>query len=172
MEHEDDEDDAPLSRTAIRNARRAAIDATRGVVEAVADLPAERYAAIEMDAGLRREIDIARDLKASGARNRQIAFVAKRISDVDVEALQAHLAGFEAQDEAEKAVDAALEEWRARIVAEGDEAIEALLAIKPQADRQRLRQLARRAQDASGGAKARRAIFKALRALWDDDGPG
>jgi len=59
-----------------------------------------------------------------------------------------------------------LERWRGRLVAEGDEAVEAFLAKHPDGDRQRLRQLVRLVNGASTPEKAKRAsreLFAALR---------
>lgn len=61
-----------------------------------------------------------------------------------------------------------LEKMRDRVVAEGDKAINDVMALHPKADRQKLRQLARQAkkeQEGNKPPKAYREIFQYLKAL-------
>ncbi len=151
-------------------ARRAVIEATRAVVEAAAALPAERYDRLALSPELRNEINIVRNLKASGARNRQVAHIAKGLSDARQVELQSALESFAADDAALLAHEVKLNDWRDRLIADGDPAIEALVKICPRADRQRLRQLTRQARDGDGAAKARRTLFKVVRAAFESKG--
>ena len=57
------------------------------------------------------------------------------------------------------------ERWLTRIVEEGDSAVEALITAYPEADRQRLRLLARSASQGSAANKAKRARRELLRAI-------
>ena len=61
----------------------------------------------------------------------------------------------------------ALEQWRDRLLAEGDDALAAFVETYPEADRARLRQLmraaARHAPDSEAARKAGRQLFQALR---------
>lgn len=59
----------------------------------------------------------------------------------------------------------ALERWRERLMAEGDAALQALFEAHPQADRQRLRLLVRRARAAGDPAAQRRRARELWRAL-------
>jgi len=64
-----------------------------------------------------------------------------------------------------------LEAWRERLIAEGDAALDELLAQHPSADRQHLRQLARNARaerDRDRPVQAYRELFRALRELFAD----
>lgn len=160
----DDDSERP-SRSAKRRAARDALHASRDVVAALAALSAERYDALPLDPDLRREIDIARRLGASGARQRQIASIAKRIDDGEQSSLERMLRGFQREDLRAKAHDAMLEAWRRRLIEEGDVALEDLLSLRPDADRVRLRILARDAREPDD-VKARRALYRALRALF------
>ena len=65
-----------------------------------------------------------------------------------------------------------LEQLRDRIVEEGDAAISDAMELYPNADRQRLRQLARQAakeKKAGKPAKSYREIFQVLKALSDEE---
>jgi ribosome-associated protein len=62
----------------------------------------------------------------------------------------------------------ALERWRDRLIAEGDQALEAFVALYPETDRQHLRGLVRHAQHEAAHNKppaAARKVFKYIRTL-------
>ena len=61
-----------------------------------------------------------------------------------------------------------LEQWRERLLAQGDDALQALLQVCPDADRQRLRQMvrsARKEREQEQPPAAQRKLFKYLREL-------
>jgi len=85
-------------------------------------------------------------ITANIAHKRQLAFLAKQMRREDDEVLDAIRDALDEDGEAARREVAAMhriENWRERLLAEGDTALAALLDEYPQADRQRLRQLAR-----------------------------
>ncbi|WP_408953217.1 ribosome biogenesis factor YjgA [Lysobacter sp. Hz 25] len=85
-------------------------------------------------------------ITANIAHKRQLAFLAKQMRREDDEVLEAIRDALDEDGEAARREVAAMhriENWRERLLAEGDTALAALLDEYPQADRQRLRQLAR-----------------------------
>ena len=79
--------------------------------------------------------------------------------DIDVEALDLHLAG----ETPAAALGRDVERWRQRIVRDGDPAIQAFLDEHPGADRQQLRALTRAAVAAGGVGKPFRDLYVTLR---------
>jgi ribosome-associated protein len=66
-----------------------------------------------------------------------------------------------------------VEQWRDRLIAQGDDALNALLAECPHADRQRLRHLARQAKverEQNKPLHAYRDLFRELRELLEGNG--
>jgi len=114
-------------------------------------------------------IEQLRRCKPGPGHKRQKQFLGKLLRSDD-----ALLAAIRATDEA-LALEArrresqlqTLEQWRERLLAEGDEALTDFLQTWPQADRARLRQLIRAARkhepDSAGAKKAARQLFQALR---------
>jgi ribosome-associated protein len=85
-------------------------------------------------------------ITANIAHKRQLAFLAKQMRREDDAVLEAIRDALDEDGEAARREVAAMhriENWRERLLAEGDAALAALLDEYPQADRQRLRQLAR-----------------------------
>lgn len=132
------------------------------------------------DDELTEAVALARRLKSSGAKNRQIRHVARLLLQVDEQPILAHLDACEQGHGDDVALLHAAERWRDRVVAEGAAAIEAFIAEFPAAERERqhLRQLARQAaKDVAAGkpAKSRRTIYRTLKpylAAEGDDSEG
>ena len=102
------------------------------------------------------------------AKRRQLQYIGKLMRQVDPEPIQAELDRLRNKHSQATAELHKLEEMRDRIITEIDPAIEEVMGEHPDADRQRLRQLARQAQKEKGGnkpPKASREIFQILKAL-------
>ena len=112
------------------------------------------------------------------ARKRQLQFLAKQMRREDDETLHAIRDALDAGGEAARQETALLhriETWRERLLEDGDEALAALLAEHPQADRQQLRQLVRNVHAERKKGKpphAFRELFRLLRELHAEDPSG
>ncbi|MCW8333155.1 ribosome biogenesis factor YjgA [Vibrio paucivorans] len=106
------------------------------------------------------------------ARRRQLQYIGKLMRNEDPEPLQAALDKVRNKHSQATAELHKLEQLRDRIVEEGDSAIAEAVEQYPQADRQRLRQLARQAnkeKKAGKPAKAYREIFQVLKELNEEE---
>ncbi|QXO17711.1 MULTISPECIES: ribosome biogenesis factor YjgA [Vibrio] len=104
------------------------------------------------------------------ARRRQLQYIGRLMRNIDPEPLQAALDKLRNKHSQSSAVLHKLEQLRDRVVEEGDSAIEDVMEMYPEADRQRLRQLARQAKkekQANKAPKASREIFQVLKVLND-----
>ncbi|HHA2616989.1 TPA: ribosome biogenesis factor YjgA [Stenotrophomonas maltophilia] len=116
-------------------------------------------------------LPIPEDLLPHIAHKRQLAFLAKHMRREEEATLDAIRDALDANSETgrrEVAMMHRVEDWRERLLAEGDKALAALLDDYPQADRQQLRTLVRNAQAEKAKNKPPRAyreIFQVLRAL-------
>ncbi len=106
------------------------------------------------------------------ARRRQLQFIGKLMRNIDPEPIQAALDKVRNKHSQQTAILHKLEKLRDDVVEKGDEAIAEVMELYPQADRQRLRQLARQAakeKQAGKPAKAYREIFQILKELNDEE---
>jgi len=142
--------------------------ALQAMGEELVELPAAKLAKIPMPDELAEAVSLARKIKARGGRKRQLQYIGKVMRSIDAEPIAQALDELKNAAGKEAAKFHRLEQWRDRLVAEGDAALGELLDEFPGADRQHLRQLVRNAQRevASNKApKAAREIFRYLRDL-------
>ncbi len=102
------------------------------------------------------------------ARRRQLQYIGKLMRTIDPEPIQAALDKYNNKHAQATIVLHKLEQLRDKVVAEGDSAIEEVMELYPQADRQRLRLLARQAakeKNSTKPPKASREIFQVLKEL-------
>ncbi len=116
------------------------------------------------------EIARVRAIRPSGARKRQLKFCLKQLRDVDLAPVEAYLDDRRARQLAVNQAFHRLEQWRDRLIEEGDGVIGELRETWPQLDRQHLRQLARdarREREHGKPAGAGRRLFRHLRELME-----
>ena len=151
MAIDEDHDDGLGGRS---RTRREVTEGNRWAKVLCALRPAQLAAAPIPDE-IREEVALHGRLTSARARNRQARLVDKLVRQLEPERV-AELDRFLADPDR---ASAEIDRWCDRIVAEGDAALDAFLALHPSADRQRLRQLARNARGAPG---RRRALREAL----------
>lgn len=139
--------------------------------ERLASLTDAQLARLPVPDALLAHILETRRITSHIARKRQLAFLAKQMRREDEATLEAIRDALDAQGERARREAAAMhrvEAWRERLLADGDEALASLVDAHPEADRQRLRQLIRNAQQERAKGKpphAYRELFRELKAL-------
>ncbi|MDD1782217.1 ribosome-associated protein [Enterovibrio sp. ZSDZ35] len=106
------------------------------------------------------------------ARRRQLQLIGKMMRSRDPEPIQAALDLLNNKHSQQSIELKKIEKMRDRVVADGDKAINDVVAAHPSADRQKLRQLARQAKkelESNKPPKASREIFQILKALKAED---
>ncbi|WP_434358304.1 ribosome-associated protein [Parasalinivibrio latis] len=124
-----------------------------------------------LDDDLRTAIKDAQRFK-NEARRRQLQFIGKLMRNRDPEPIQAALDKLRNKHAQATIALQKLEVLRDRIVEEGDKAINDAMNLYPNADRQRLRTLARQAAKEKAGnkpPKAYREIFQILKAEMESE---
>lgn len=142
--------------------------ALQAMGEELVELPAAKLAKIPMPDALAEAVALARKIKARGGRKRQLQYIGKVMRSIDAEPIAQALDALKNAAGKEAAKFHRLEQWRDRLVAEGDTALGELLNEFPTAERQHLRQLIRNAQREAANnkpPKAAREIFRYLRDL-------
>ncbi|MGS2723737.1 ribosome biogenesis factor YjgA [Porticoccus sp. GXU_MW_L64] len=134
--------------------------------ETLVELPEKQLEKITLPDNLDDAIQLARRLKHREGRRRQLQFIGKLMRDIDVTEIRQQLEQFDQQSRAFRQQFHQLEQWRDRLVAEGDSALNEWMAEHPETDRQQIRQLIRQAQKEQSQNKAptaSRKLFKVLR---------
>ncbi|HAI48328.1 MAG TPA: ribosome-associated protein [Stenotrophomonas sp.] len=150
--------------------RRAALDVL-ALGEKLVSLTPAQLARLPVPEDLLPHIAEAKRITAHIAHKRQLAFLAKHMRREDDAVLDAIRDALDANSDTSRREVATMhrvEDWRERLMKDGDKALGALLDEYPQADRQQLRTLVRNAQADRAKNKPPRAyreIYQVLRTL-------
>ena len=144
--------------------------AAQDLGEALIALREADLAALQLPAALLEAVREARRIRSRAATVRQRQYIGKLMRQIDPEPIRHALAARSEQDAQETQRFKRAEHWRARLVGEGDAALEALAALHPDLDRSHWAALAAaaRTEQPAGAARqgpAGRALFRALRGL-------
>lgn len=165
-----DEDTGEFRGDSRSQQRRAALEVLSLGEKLVALTPAQ-LAKLPVPESLIPHIAETKRITSHIAHKRQLAFLAKQMRREDDATLDAIREAMDVNSDSARREVAAMhrvEDWRERLLAEGDTALAELLAEHPDADRQRLRQLIRNAKDERLKNKpphAYRELFRELREL-------
>lgn len=133
-------------------------------------LSVEAMKSIELPESLAKALDDARRIKKNSALNRQLQYIGKLMRNIDVEPIREQYLKLTNHYGQDVKKFHHIEEWRDRLLAEGDKALEDLLNEAPNADRQHLRQLIRQSAKETKlnkPPKSAREIFKYLKTLLE-----
>ncbi len=149
--------------------RREALEVL-ALAEKLVALTETQLAKLPVPEALLPHIREAKRITAHIAHKRQLAYLAKQMRREDEDALEALRDALDENGEAARREVAAMhrvENWRERLLADGDAALAELLDEYPHADRQRLRQLVRNTLDERKRNKPPHAFRELYRELRD-----
>ncbi len=113
--------------------------------ESLIDMPESELAKLALPDQLLDAVLDAKKMSKRGALHRQKQFIGKVMRRIDATPLREALAQRENRARAAAARFHVVEQWRDRLIREGDTALEKFIDEKPAADRQHIRQLIRSA---------------------------
>lgn len=131
--------------------------------EMLVELTPSEVDKLNLDARLSEAINTARGLKNHEARRRQLQYIGKLMRNVDAKPIEEAINKIQSQHHQFDRQFHHVEQWRDKLLTEGDNQLQAFLMQYPDADRQQLRQLIRSAQQNQKGAKTE--LFRLLRQL-------
>jgi ribosome-associated protein len=137
---------------------------------ALLGIPEQDWLTLNLPETLVRALRDAKQTPSHGARKRQLQFIGKLMRNIDPEPVQRYFERLRLDTRQQAQRQHALEDWRDRMLAQGDSAIDAYLSDHPGADRQQLRQLVRQAKKEQAGNKpprSSRALFRYLREVGE-----
>ncbi len=165
-----DEETGEFHDSSRKQKRRDALDVL-ALGEKLVGLTPAQLARVPVPEDLLPHIAECKRITAHIAHKRQLAFLAKHMRREEESTLDAIRDALDANSETSRREVAMLhrvEDWRERLLNDGDKALGALLEDYPQADRQQLRTLVRNAQAERAKNKPPRAfreIYQVLRGL-------
>lgn len=165
-QHDDDDEIIWVSKSEIK--RDA--EELKQLGNELVDLGKNALEKIPLDDDLRAAIELAQRIKKEG-RRRQIQLIGKMLRARDVEPIRQALDKLKNRHNQQVVLFHKLEALRDRLVEQGDEALNEVFTLYPDADRQQLRVLIRNAQKekaASKPPKSARQIFSLLRELAEN----
>ena len=160
--HEDDDIELPKSKSQLKRE----MNALQELGTAIVKLSAKDLAKIPLPDSLADAIHEARSIKSHGALRRQMQFIGRLMRDVDPEPIQHALDAIRLCGQQSTARFHAMEQWRDRLINEGQSALDEFIGQYPRADRQQMRQLMLNAtREAKQGKppKSARNLFKLIR---------
>lgn len=160
-------EEAPVSKSQ----RKREAHALQALGKALVKLTKPALSQIPLPDDLRNAIEEAQRLHQHGALKRQLQYIGKLMRQCDVEPIRAAYEKVTNSYREDVEQHHKLEQWRDRLLSEGDQALEQLLAQHADLNRQHLRQLIRAAnqEEAKGKPpKAARELFRYLREVFTD----
>ena len=136
------------------------------------ELPASELAQIPLEPRLAEAIEAARQIKIHEAKRRQLQYIGKLMRDTDLPPIEEALDKIHRKNQSSKAEFHQIERWRDKLIAEKDTALQELQEKFPTCDRQKLRQLIRKARedrDTSKNSGAETELFRYLRELLKEE---
>lgn len=155
-----------------KSQRKRDMHALQVLGQQLVELPKEQFEKITLEENLRDAIVDARHIRQHGARKRQLQYIGKIMRSIEAKPIQEQLDTLQGQSSQATQALHNIERWRDRLLKEGDNALEELVKLYQQADRQYLRQLLRNAQKemlANKTPKSTRTLFRYLRELFDQE---
>ena len=138
--------------------------------EKLVSLTPAQLAKLPIPEDLLPHIEYSKRITSHGARKRQLAFLAKHMRREEDETLQAIRDALDVTSEVNRAEVARMhrvEQWRERLLTQGDAALSDLVSQFPDADRQQLRTLVRNALAEKAKNKPPRAFRELFQVLRD-----
>ncbi len=161
----------PNAELPSKSEKKRRAHAAQDLGEALTALREPDLVALQLPAALLEAVREARRIRSRAAIARQRQYIGKLMRQIDPEPIRQALAARSEKDAQETQRFKRTEQWRERLVGEGDAAIEALAVLRPDIDRSHWATLiaAARAEQPGGAASrqgpAGRALFRALRGL-------
>ena len=160
------EDDDFISKTRRKKQMKDLQDLGAALVE----LSREQLARIDLPEDLREAVTACRGITKHEGRRRQMQYIGKIMRNIDAGPIAAQLAELEAPSRRQTAVFHVAERWRDEIMGEPG-AIERFMKEIPEADANRLRELAEKAREERRTSKPPRSfrdLFHVLNGLLQD----
>ena len=153
-----------------KSQKKRDMDGLKEIGDRLTELSPDHLAKVENDQ-VREAVKAARKITKGNARKRQIQYIAKLLSRIDVDPIKNIIETLDASSAAYIQKFHQLESWRERLVDDDSAALTEVLDKFPHTDRQRLRHLVRKARDENKTGQQTthfRRLFQFLKALSEE----
>lgn len=153
-----------------KSQKKRDMDGLRELGDRLTALSPDHLAKVDNDQ-VREAVEAARKITKGNARKRQIQYIAKLLSRIDVDPIKNIIETLDASSAAYIQKFHQLESWREKLVNGDSETLSEVLDKSPNADRQRLRHLVRKARDERETGQQTthfRRLFQFLKALSEE----
>lgn len=162
-----------ISEEKSRTQKKHEAEAAQAIGERLVDLTDSQLKQLDLPEQLFDSIKLAQSIDAHGGKKRQLQFIGKLMRDenLNMEAINNLLARLDGDAAQQIKAFKAIEQWRDKLVAEGDAALGTLLETYPDADVQQLRQYIRNANNKKNeklATKSKKTIFQYIKQLADE----
>lgn len=174
MRHPDDDPDREEFAGPSKSELKRRSEELQDLGVALAELSQAELDALPLPEMLRDAIEELRRTTGRGGQLRQRQYVGKLMRHVDAEPIRAALESRRTLDRARVLNEKRIEQWRDRLLAEGEPALDALLLERPHANRRELAALIAQAAAERNAARppaAARRLFQRLRTLLENESP-
>ena len=137
-----DENEEPIEYISKSQMKREML-ALQELGEKLVELNEQQLSQIDLSEELSTAISQAQAIKKHGAKRRQLQFIGRLMRNVDAESIQQQLDKITQNSAEAISQHHRIEQWRDRLLADGDEALTEFINTYPDADRQQLRTLIR-----------------------------
>lgn len=149
-----------------KSQRKKDMLALQKIGESLINLTEEQLAAINLPDNLLNAIHHLKSLNSNEAKRRQLQYIGKIMRQVDPESIKQALKNKELVHKKNTARFHQIEEWRNKLLTQGGEALNSIIAEYPDINRQELQQLISNAEHDKKNNKntgAEKTLFKYLR---------
>jgi ribosome-associated protein len=167
----DTPENQPFERPS-KSQRKRDMQRLQALGEQLAAHPSQTLADLPLSEDLQVALDELRCIHSREARRRQLQFVGRLMRSEDAEGITAGLARLAAGNLQQTRLLHRAEQWRDRLLSEGDGVLTELLTAYPAGDAQQLRQLLRKARQEREQARPPAAARQLLRTLRGLMAPG
>lgn len=153
-----------------KSQRKRDAEAAQQLGKDLLNLSVDDLSTIELPESLSKALDDARRIKKNSALKRQLQYIGKLMRHIEIEPIHEQYLKLTNHYGQDVKKFHKLEEWRDRLLSEGDKALEDLINEAPDTDRQHLRQLIRQSAKETRlkkPPKSAREIFKYLKTLFE-----
>lgn len=162
MTRQDDQEITEKSKTQVK---KQLLEITE-LGEHLLEIPMSLLEKLPLSENCLKAIHEGRKVNHHTGKKRQIKYIGKILREEDLDGIRTELAIADQYHQLEVRKQHLLEQWRDRLIAEGDTATFELLQLEPNLDRQQLRQLVRNVQkekELNKAPKFQRELFRYLR---------
>lgn len=146
--------------------------ALQSLGEELVKLSKEQFEKISLPEDIHDAIVAARNIHQRGAHKRQLQYIGKLMRNLEPGPIQEQLDTIKGQSVQAAHMLHVMENWRDRLINDGDQALEELVEQFPQIDRQHIRQMLRnihKEKSANKTPKSSRALFRYLRDIITEE---